>query len=175
MDGKRALVVETINKLVSASNAKAKVGAVDVAAVLPTVPAAVCSTAPRFCVHHQAATLCANSMPQVQHIEQLEELLLRNEPALLDIFLSELVPLQVRQHVMTAAKAAASLTAASQFQSPLWLHIDCLPSTLQWLHVCNNIASTLWQQQWAGLCFQSVPRASPVNLWLSLCTSLLCH
>lgn len=32
---------------------------------------------------------------QMQHLEQLEELLLRNEPSLLDTFLAELVPLQV--------------------------------------------------------------------------------
>jgi hypothetical protein len=118
MEGKRALVVETINKLVSASNAKAKVGAVSVAAVLPTVPAVcstVCSTLlPAQSSCHAACYSC--HMSQVQHIEQLEELLLRNEPALLDGFLSELVPLQVRQHTVTAASAAASQTAASQFQ-----------------------------------------------------------
>lgn len=40
---------------------------------------------------------CDFALSQVQHIEELEELLLRNEPALLDEFLPELVPLQVTQ------------------------------------------------------------------------------
>jgi len=33
---------------------------------------------------------------QVQHLEELQELLLRSTPALLDTFLAELVPLQVQ-------------------------------------------------------------------------------
>jgi hypothetical protein len=49
------------------------------------------------------------ALSQVQHIEELEELLLRNEPALLDEFLPELVPLQVSQRMLPADRAAATL------------------------------------------------------------------
>lgn len=43
-----------------------------------------------------AHTLLLLLLLQVQHLEQLEELLLRNEPSLLDTMLVEVVPLQVR-------------------------------------------------------------------------------
>lgn len=93
MEGQQALVVDIINKLNLTANSKQKVGWDAARSLFGLLLLLFCSLG-RAAVWFLAHMVSPVGV-QVQHIEQLEELLLRSQPLLLDGFLPELIPLQV--------------------------------------------------------------------------------